>query len=124
MNELNEQEIIIKVIQNNSNNLFCFQNKYNQKNLHDYSKIFYIYKDSKEIINFLKTLKYEIIEKNEYIVIKFNVILPNGENKYIELKLNKIPINSNNIILALSNENELLKEEINNNKKKINNNKN
>ena len=42
MNELNEQEIIIKVIQNNSNNLFCFQNKYNQKNFHNYSKIFYI----------------------------------------------------------------------------------
>ena len=123
INELNIQEIYIKLEEKNSNNLFSFQNKFSQKNFQDFSKIFYLYKDSKEIISFLKTLKYEIIEKSDYIIIKFNVFLPNGENEFIELKLNKILIDSNNLIINLLNENKILKEEINNNKKEINNNK-
>ena len=123
INELNIQEIYIKLEEKNSNNLFSFQNKFNQKNFQDFSKIFYLYKDSKEIISFLKTLKYEIIEKSDFIIIKFNVFLPNGENEFIELKLNKILIDSNNLMINILNENKLLKEEINNNKKEINNNK-
>jgi hypothetical protein len=123
INELNIQEIYIKLEEKNSNNLFSFQNKFSQKNFQDFSKIFCLYKDSKEIISFLKTLKYEIIEKSDNIIIKFNVFLPNGENEFIELKLNQTLIDSNNLMINLLNENKLLKEEINNNKKEINNNK-
>ena len=119
INELNNQEIYIKLEEKNSNNLFSFQNKFSQKNFQDFSKIFYLYKDSKEIISFLKTLKYEIIEKSDNIIIKFNVFLPNGENEFIELKLNQTLIDSNNLMINLLNENKLLKKEINNNKKEI-----
>ncbi len=119
INELNIQEIYIKLEEKNSNNLFSFQNKFSQKNFQDFSKIFCLYKDSKEIISFLKTLKYEIIEKSDNIIIKFNVFLPNGENEFIELKLNQTLIDSNNLMINLLNENKLLKEEINNNKKEM-----
>ena len=43
--------------------------------------IFSMYKAAKEIIAFLKDLKFEIEEKNENLILKFNVFMPNGQNK-------------------------------------------
>ena len=60
--------------------------------------VFSMYKTVKEIIAFLKDLKYEIEEKNENLVIKFNVFMPNGKNKSIEFELKKCLLETNNII--------------------------
>ena len=123
--EINESyaqnEIIIKVINNNLNEYFCYQNKYNQKDFQNFSKIFSMYENLKEIISFLKSLKYEIEEKNDSsLILKFNIFLPNGKNQLIELNLKKNLLDSNNMIYYLLEENKLLKEEIEKNKKEIN----
>ena len=99
INEINIDEIVVRVSQINSNNSFYFENKYNQKNFQNFSKIFYLYKEVQELISFLKNLKYEIIEKNDHLIIRFNVFLPNGENEFIELKLNKALIDSNILMI-------------------------
>ena len=63
--------------------------------------IFSMYKAAKEIIAFLKDLKFEIEEKNENLLLKFNVFMPNGQNKLIELVLKKCLLDTNNIIKYL-----------------------
>ena len=68
---------------------FYFQNIFDLNQLQAISKIFSFYDNIKEIISFLKTLKYEIQEKDECIKLKFNIFLPNGQNKLIELNLKK-----------------------------------
>ena len=60
--------------------------------------IFSMYKTVKEIITFLKDLEYKVEEKNENLVIKFNVFMPNGKNQLIELVLKKCLLDTNNII--------------------------
>ena len=60
--------------------------------------IFSMYKTVKEIITFLKDLKFEIEEKNENLLIKFNVFMPNGKNQLIEFVLKKCLLDTNNII--------------------------
>ena len=51
--------------------------------------IFSLFKSLKDIISFLKNLKYEIEEKNEDLKVKFNIFNPDGKSKLIELNLQK-----------------------------------
>ena len=117
----NPNEMIIKVISSISKGFFYFQNKYNQSDFQSFSKIFSLYENIKEIISFLKTLKFEIYEKEEELIAKFDIFLPNGKNQKIELKLKKVKLQSKSIINYLTEENKMLKEEIS---KEIKNNKN
>ena len=96
-----------------------FQNLFDLNQLQAISKIFSLYDNIKEVISFLKTLKYEIQEKDENLILKFNVFLPNGQNKLIELILQKKFLESNAIINALMEENKSLKEDISKNKNEI-----
>ena len=57
-----------------------------------------MYKTAKEIIAFLKDLKYEIEEKIENLTIRFNIFMPNGKNKLIEMELKKCLPDTNSII--------------------------
>ena len=119
----NVNEIILKVTPNNDE-FFYFINKYSQKELQHFSKIFSMYDNIEEIISFLKTLKLEIKEKGDDISIIFNVFLPNGKNQLIELILKKNLVEEKNIINYLLKENKLLKENISLLKNKIINNEN
>ena len=74
----NQSQMAIKVKYNNINNYFFFQNIYNLNDFKNLSKIFFMYENIKEIISFLKTLKFEILEKNENMIVKFNIFLSNG----------------------------------------------
>ena len=60
--------------------------------------IFSMYKTIKEIITFLKDLEYKVEEKNENLLLKFNIFLPNGKNKLIEMNLKKCLPDTNHII--------------------------
>ncbi len=120
----NSNEMIIRAIPNDSKDYFYFENKYNQSDFYNFSKIFSLYESIEEKIKFLKTLKYVIKENNDDILIKFNIFLPNGENKIIELKLNKILLDSNTIINNLIEQNKNLNILMINNNKEIINNKN
>lgn len=120
----NKKDIIIKVVLNNANDIYYFQNKFDISEFKNFSKIFCMYENPKEIISFLKTLKNEIIEKNDNLVLKFNVFLPNGYCKSIELNLKIKLLDQKDIIEYLLKENKILKDEISNLKNNISNNNN
>ena len=115
---INQNQMILKVTPVDIK-YFYFQNIFDLNQLQSISKIFSFYENIKEIISFLKTLKYEIHEKEENLKLKFNIFLPNGQNKLIELNLQKKICNSNDIITTLLEENKLLKEDISKNKNEI-----
>jgi len=118
------KEIIIKANLNNANELFYFQKKYDINEFQNLSKIFCMYENPKEIISFLKTLKYEITEKNDSLILKFSVFLPNGDCKSIELNLKKKLLDQKSLIEYLIKENKILKDEISILKNNISNNHN
>ena len=119
----NQKKMVIKVTSSNLIEYF-FKNSYNQKDFQNLSKIFYMYNNIKEIITFLKTVKFEIEENNSDLILKFNVFLPNGENQLIKLKLKKCLFDSKILVKNLLEENKSLREEISKNKNEILNNKN
>ena len=112
LNDLDKDELIFKITPIDSTKLFYFQNKTNLKQLHDLSKIFSFYENTKEIISFLKTLKYEIYENIDDLELKFNVFLPNGQSKLIQLYLKKYNLDNKNIINLLLEENKKLKKDV------------
>ena len=114
----NQNKMIIKVTSSNFKEYF-FKNSYNQKDFQNLSKIFYMYNNIKEIITFLKTVKFEIEENNSDLILKFNVFLPNGENQLIKLKLKKCLFDSKILVKNLLEENKSLREEISKNKIEI-----
>ena len=114
-----QNNLIIKVVSDKTKEICFYQSNYNINDLQNLSEIFSFYKSIEIIISFLKTLKYEIQEKDENLKLKFNIFLPNGQNKLIELNLHKKLLNSNNIIADLLEENKLLKEDIYKNKNEI-----
>lgn len=65
LNIFAKEEMILRITSNDSKKIFYYQKKANLKELQDLSKIFTFYENIKEIISFLKTLKYEINEKND-----------------------------------------------------------
>ena len=127
LNIFAKEEMILRITSNDSKKIFYYQKKANLKELQDLSKIFTFYENIKEIISFLKTLKYEINEKNDDLELTFSVFLPNGQTKLILLNLKKYYSDDKNIISYLLEENKLLKNEIlllkENNKTLLNENK-
>ena len=88
---IKENDLAIKVVPENSKNMFYYQNCYSLFELQNLSMIFSMYKTLKDVIAFLKKLKFEIEEKNEELIMKFNLYMPDGENKILS---NFIVINS------------------------------
>ena len=97
----NKNELVMRII---SKDIFCYQHNYNINQLRNLSKIFALYETVKEIILFLKNLNFEISEKNEQIILKFNAFMPDGKSKLIEFELKKKLMNSDYIIKYLSEE--------------------
>ena len=60
----------------------------------------------------MKTLKFEFVQREDILYIKFKVFLPNGQNQLIELNLKKQVGDDKDIIKILYKENLYLKEEI------------
>ena len=81
---IKENDLLIKVESEKTKRIYYYQQCFTITELQNISMVFSMYKTVKEIIAFLKDLKYEIEEKNENLVIKFNVFMPNGKNKLIE----------------------------------------
>ena len=98
---IQEDSLLIKAESENSKNIYYYQECYTINELQNLSMIFSMYKAAKEIIAFLKDLKFEIEEKNENLLLKFNIFMPNGQNKLIELVLKKCLLDTNNIIKYL-----------------------
>ena len=97
----NKNELTIKVISQNNKDIYYFQQSYTLNELQNLSKIFAVYETMRDIIIFFKNLKFEFNEKNEYLILKFNVFLPDGKNKLIELKLKKYLMDVNQVIKNL-----------------------
>jgi hypothetical protein len=87
---IDENEMIIRIAPKNDNGYYYFENIYNLKEFQSLSKIFLIYEDINEIISFIKTLKLEILELENCLKVKFKVFLPNGKEQEIDLNLKKI----------------------------------
>ena len=93
-----DDNLLIKVESEKSKNIYYYQQCFSIYELQNISIVFSMYKTLKEIIAFLKDLKYEIEEKNENLVIKFNIFMPNGKNKLIGIELKKCMRETNFII--------------------------
>ena len=91
--------LVIKVSSENSENIFYYQGIYTIIELQNISKIFSMYETPKDIISFLKDLKNEIEEKNNDLIVKFNIFMPNGTSKLIEFDLKKCLPDNNQIII-------------------------
>ena len=96
-----ENQLIIRIMSEISKNIFYYQQNYSIHELQNLSKIFAVYETVKDIILFLKNLKFEINEKNEEIVLQFNAFMPDGKSKLIELILKKHLMDNNNLIKFL-----------------------
>ena len=106
--------LAIKVSSEKSKDMFYYQQIYTINELKNVSIIFSMYNSIEDIIKFLRKLKFEIDEKNDELLIKFNVFMPDGQNILIELYLIQYLSNTNHIIKYLLNEIHSIK--INNNK--------
>ena len=73
MDNIKSNKLIFKVIPESSKNIYYFQNEYTQDEIKNISKIFLIYENIKDIIKFLKTLKFELIITDNILHINLNV---------------------------------------------------
>ena len=95
---IKEDNLVIKVTSENLKDIFYYQQSYTINELQNLSKIFAVYETVKDIIAFLKELKYELEEINDILIIKFGVFMPNGKSKLIELNLKKCLPDNNYMI--------------------------
>ena len=95
---IQENCLLIKIEPEKQKNICYYQNCYTINELQNISLVFSMYKTVKEIIAFLKDLEYKVEEKNENLVLKFNVFMPNGKNKLIEMNFKKCLPDTNHII--------------------------
>ena len=95
---IQENCLLIKIEPEKQKNTYYYQNCYTINELQNISLVFSMYKTVKEIIAFLKDLEYKVEEKNENLVLKFNVFMPNGKNKLIEMEFKKSLHDTNHII--------------------------
>ena len=63
----NKNDLTIKVISENSKDIYYFQQSYTLNEFQHLSKIFVVYETAKDTILFLKNLKFEIIEKDDKV---------------------------------------------------------
>ena len=118
---IKEDDLAIRVVPEKSKDMFYYQQCYSNFELQNYSMIFAMYKTMKDTILFLKKLKFEIEEKKEELFIKFNLYMPDGENKIVNFKLKQILLDNNHLIKYLLEENESIKVNISESKKEISN---
>ena len=109
-----ELNLIIKVINLNSDDIYYYQKNFSIFELQKLSQVFSAFKNIKEIITFLKNLIFEIQEINGILIIKF--ILSQDKNQFIELNLNKYLPTSKDMIKFLLKEMKSIR--INNKKEK------
>ena len=95
---IKENDLAIKVENYNSENIYYYQSCYNVLDLQNISMAFSFYKTIKDIISFLKNLKYQIDEKNNDLSLKFNIFTPDGKSQIIELNLKKCLPDTNHLI--------------------------
>jgi len=95
---IKDNDLAIKVENYNSENIYYYQSCYNMLELQNVSMVFSFYKTIKDIISFLKNLKYQIDEKNNDLSLKFNIFTPDGKSQIIELNLKKCLPDTNHLI--------------------------
>ena len=78
---IKDNYLAIKVENEISKNINYYLNFYTLNEFQNFSMIFSLFKSLKDIISFLKNLKYEIEEKNEDLKVKFNIFNPDGKSK-------------------------------------------
>ena len=98
---IKENDLAIKIVNYNSENIYYYQSCYNMLELQSVSMAFSFYKTIKDIISFLKNLKYQIEEKNNDLILKFNIFTPDGKSQIIELNLKKCLPDTNHLIKYL-----------------------
>ena len=85
--------LAIKVSSEKSKDMFYYQQIYTINELKNVSIIFSMYNSIEDIIKFLRKLKFEIDEKNDELLIKFKVFMPDGQNVllyFLVMDLNSI----------------------------------
>lgn len=97
----NKNELTIRVISEKSKDIYYFQTNYTLYEFQNLSKSFAVYKTVKDIILFFKNIKFDIDEKDESLILKFNIFLPDGKNETIELELKKNLMDANQVIKNL-----------------------
>ena len=116
----NNNELVIRVITEKSKDFFYFQKNYTLLEIQELSKVFLIYESIEELIAFLIQKKFDIEEKDDKLIIKFNICLPDSKNKLIELKLKKIQLDTNYMIKYCIEEIKLIQKEIKKSEESIN----
>ena len=119
INENRKELIIIKVIPENYKEIFYYLKVCTINELQNISSIFAIYKNTKDIISFLKDRQFKIEEKNDLLIIIFNAYMPDGKGKLVELVLKKVRENENTIIKYFLEKNKDYENNIRNIKEKI-----
>ena len=102
--------LVIRVYQEKSIKKFYYQKCYTINELQNLSIIFNMYKTLLDIVAFMKKIKFEIEERNNDLIIKFVLFMPDGENKLINLNLEKILLDTNYLINYLLEENKSIKD--------------
>ena len=119
----NQNELVIRIALEQSEDLFYYQHFYTLFEIRKLSKAFAVFETVKDLIIFLKKLNFEIEEKNGYVNIKFFIYMIDGQNKLIQLSLEKNVQDKNHIIKYfleeikaykkdMSNLGEIMKQEI------------
>ena len=105
--------LVIRVSPKKSFGKFYYEQCFTLIELKNLSIIFSLYKTVKDIIAFLKKLKFDIEEENNEFIIKFNLYMPDGENKIINLNLQKTLLDTTYFINYLLEENKSLQDNMN-----------
>ena len=111
---IKENDLAIKVVNCNSENIYYYQNCYSMLELQNVSMAFSFYKTIKDIIVFLKNLKYQIDENKNDLILKFNIFTPDGKSKIIELNLKKCLPDTHHLVKYLLEEIKTIKITIKN----------
>ena len=109
----NKNELVIKSFSESSKEIFYYQQSYSIYELQNLSKIFAVYETIKDILFFLKNLKFDVELENEELIIKFQAFMPDGQSKLIAFNLKKILMDTNHMIKYLLDEIKSVKENMN-----------
>ena len=69
-----------------------------------------MYKTLLDIVAYMKKLKFDVEERNNDLIIRFILFMPDVENKLINLNLEKILLDTNYLINYLLVENKSIKD--------------
>ena len=113
----NDNVLVIKV---SLNTYYYFLSKYTLLELKSISQILSMFSNVNEIMECLKKLNLRVSEENDDLLLKYDIFLPNGSKKNLELILRKKLYDLKIIINNLLEENTLLKKQISKNATEIN----